>query len=102
MALGRSRSRRFVPGVATALSALQVSAIGFWYRSMQRKRPNRAMQLTASKLAVYGWSVCRRERMLRGLAAAVDVFAFPAQPPLPCAAVPSTRRLPSRRVLVSR
>ena len=36
--------------------------------------PNQAMQLTASKLAVYVWSVCRRERMLRamhsGLAAA--------------------------------
>ena len=38
------------------------------------KTPNQAMQLTASKPAVYAWSVCRRERMLRfmhrGLAAA--------------------------------
>jgi hypothetical protein len=37
-------------------------------------RPNQAMQLTASKPAIYGWSVCRRNRMLRsvrgGLAAA--------------------------------
>ena len=37
-------------------------------------RPNQAMQLTASKPAIYAWSVCRRERMLwcmhRGLAAA--------------------------------
>ncbi len=37
-------------------------------------RPNQAMQLTASKPAVYAWSVCRRNRMLRsmhtGLAAA--------------------------------
>jgi hypothetical protein len=35
---------------------------------------NQAMELTASKPDVYGWSVCRRERMLRfmhrGLAAA--------------------------------
>ena len=73
---------------------------------MSTPRPNQAMQLTASKSAVYAVSVCRRERMLRGmhsgLAAAVDVFAFPAQPPLPCAAVPSTRRLPIRRVLVTR
>ena len=28
---------------------------------------NQAMQLTASKLAVRAWSVCRRERMLRGM-----------------------------------
>ena len=25
------------------------------------------MQLTASKPVVYAWSVCRRERMLRGM-----------------------------------
>ena len=30
-------------------------------------RPNQAMQLTASKLAVYAWGVCRRQRMLRGM-----------------------------------
>ena len=28
---------------------------------------NQAMQLTASKPDVYAWSVCRRERMLRGM-----------------------------------
>ena len=28
---------------------------------------NQAMQLTASKPAVYAWSVCRRERTLRGM-----------------------------------
>ena len=28
---------------------------------------NQAMQLTASKPVVYAWSVCRRERMLRGM-----------------------------------
>ena len=68
--------------------------------------PNQAMQLTTCKADVYASGVCRRKRMLRsmhrGLAAAVDVFAFPAPSPLPCAAVPSTRRLPSRRVLVAR
>ena len=31
------------------------------------KPSNQAMQLTASKPAIYGWSVCRRERMLRGM-----------------------------------
>ena len=31
------------------------------------KTPNQAMQLTASKPAVYAWSVCHRERMLRGM-----------------------------------
>ncbi len=31
------------------------------------KSPNQAMQLTASKPDVYAWSVCRRERMLRGM-----------------------------------
>ena len=31
------------------------------------KRPNQAMQLTASKRAVYASSVCRRKRMLRGM-----------------------------------
>jgi hypothetical protein len=30
-------------------------------------RPNQAMQLTASKRDVHAWSVCRRERMLRGM-----------------------------------
>ena len=45
---------------------------------MQPKRPNQAMQLTASKPDVYGWSVCRRERMLRGMRrglAAADLVA---------------------------
>ena len=45
---------------------------------------NRAMQLTASKFAVYALSVCRRERILRfmhtGLAAAVDSQAPVAHP----------------------
>ena len=31
------------------------------------KRPNQAMQLTASKPDVQAWSVCRRHRMLRGM-----------------------------------
>jgi hypothetical protein len=39
-----------------------------------RKKPNQAMQLTASKSAIYASSVCRRASMLRfmhiGLAAA--------------------------------
>jgi hypothetical protein len=30
-------------------------------------RPNQAMQLTASKPAIYAWSACRRKRMLRGM-----------------------------------
>ncbi len=41
---------------------------------VERRRSNQAMQLTASKLAMYASSVCRRERTLRamhrGLAAA--------------------------------
>ena len=36
-------------------------------RAPPMKAPNQAMQLTASKPAVYAWSVCRRERMLRGM-----------------------------------
>ena len=28
---------------------------------------NQAMQLTSSRLDAYDWSVCRRERMLRGM-----------------------------------
>jgi hypothetical protein len=40
-------------------------------------RPNQAMQLTASKPDIRGWSVCRRKRMRRamhiGLAAAALV-----------------------------
>ena len=39
---------------------------------------NQAMQLTASKLAIYARSVCRRERMLRGIhkgLAAADLVA---------------------------
>ena len=43
-------------------------------RLQSSQRPNQAMQLTASKPAVYASGVCRRERMLRfmrrGLAAA--------------------------------
>ena len=31
------------------------------------KKPNQAMQLTASKSVIYTWSVCRRTRMLRGM-----------------------------------
>ena len=34
---------------------------------MPQRSSNQAMQLTASKPAVYAWSVCRRERMLRGM-----------------------------------
>ena len=33
----------------------------------RRVWPNQAMQLTASKPAIYTWSVCRRERMLHGM-----------------------------------
>ena len=34
----------------------------------KRRQPsNQAMQLTASKPAVYAWSVCRRERIVRGM-----------------------------------
>ena len=64
---------------------------------------NQAMQRPAIKPAIYASWVGRRASMLwfmhSGLAAAVDVFACTAPSPLPCAAVPSTRRLPSRRVL---
>ena len=35
-------------------------------RSMS-KRSNQAMQLTASKAAIYASGVCRRERILRGM-----------------------------------
>ncbi len=35
--------------------------------SMSTPTPNQAMQLTASKPAIYAWSVCRRDRMLRGM-----------------------------------
>ena len=34
---------------------------------MSEPRSNQAMQLTASKPADCAWSVCRRERMLRGM-----------------------------------
>jgi hypothetical protein len=30
-------------------------------------RPNQATQLTASKPAIYAWSVCHRECVLRGM-----------------------------------
>ena len=33
----------------------------------RQTRPNQAMQLTATKPAVYAVRVCRRERMLRGM-----------------------------------
>lgn len=51
---------------------------------------NQAMQLTASKPVVYAWSVCRRERMLRGmrrgLAAADLVLVRPrSRTPSTCA-----------------
>ena len=36
-------------------------------RILPRTEPNQAMQLTASKHAVHAWSVCRWERMLRGM-----------------------------------
>ena len=61
------------------------------------------MQPTASKPAVYAWSACRRERMLRdmhsGLAAAVDSF-IPMNSPfgLPVYVAP----LPAGSILVSR
>ena len=45
-----------------------VGLAALWKRRLHRhKRPNQAMQLTASKPAVYAWSICRRERMLRGM-----------------------------------
>ena len=34
---------------------------------MATNRSNQAMQLTASKPAVYAWCVCRRELILRGM-----------------------------------
>ena len=43
-----------------------------------RERPNQAMQLTASKPAIYAWSVCLRARTLRGMhsgLAAADLLA---------------------------
>ena len=42
------------------------------------QRPNQAMQLTASKLAIYASRACRRGRMLRGMRrglAAADLVA---------------------------
>ena len=46
--------------------------------SLMNNTPNQPTQLTASKPAIYAWSVCRTERMLRamhrGLAAA-DLLA---------------------------
>jgi len=35
--------------------------------SKEPETPNHAMQLTASKLAIYAGGVCHRERMLRGM-----------------------------------
>ena len=61
------------------------------------------MQLTASKANVYGWSVCRQQRMVRrmhrGLAAAVDSFT-PVNSPfrLPVYVAP----LPAGSILVAR
>ena len=79
-------------------------------------KPHQAMQLTASSPrrirpladnpAVYGWSACRRERMLRlmhrGLAAAVDVFASPLSHRYPVRLYRLPGGFPARRVLVSR
>ena len=69
------------------------------------KSPNQAMQLTASKLDVYVWSVCRRERMLRGmhrgLAAADDVFASPLSHRYPARLCRLPGAFPNRRVPVS-
>ena len=45
---------------------------------MPRQPSNQAMQLTASKPAVYAFRVCRREYMLRGMhrgLAAADLLA---------------------------
>ena len=44
----------------------QYSDIADWLRQ-HRQASHQAMQLTASKLDVHAWSVCRRKRMLRGM-----------------------------------
>jgi hypothetical protein len=70
---------------------------------MNARGSNPTMQLTASKPDVYGWSACRRKRMLRfmhrGLAAAVDSF-MPMNSPfgLPVHVAP----LPAGSILLAR
>ena len=60
------------------MSRVQQRLAEFGFQLVDTKRPNQAMQLTASKAGVYAWSVCRRERILRGMRrglAAADLVA---------------------------
>ena len=72
--LRRTAPEQRTAGVFAGIPALLLHAFFFVFFSQafstladMIKRPNQAMQLTASKPAVYAWSVCRRQRSLRGM-----------------------------------
>ena len=54
-------------GFAACVALLITGTGAFAVIRPSRSHPNQAMQLTASKPAVYASGVCRRERMLRGM-----------------------------------
>ena len=69
-AVGRSRFRRVLatlPQETRELAFGQMTAARRIRDFVARKRPNQAMQLTASKPDVYAFRVCHRNRMLRGM-----------------------------------
>ena len=57
---GRHSDSPLVRSAQPAFSAARLAVVSV-------DASNQAMQLTASKSAVYAWSVCRRERLLRGM-----------------------------------
>ena len=63
----RAFSRVLVRCAGVAMRLVVPESVGLTSSVLPRATPNQAMQLTASKLAIYAGGVCRRASMLRGM-----------------------------------